>query len=610
MGLAAGQARLLTITGRKSDCEFQSMRLSHQKIALARELADISNEYQNSLNQTKLIYDYYGTGDTSTQLSYGILMSPSALNNYIPTTIADASGKTVLNSKYALAARAAGIPQEGLGTMPSENLRNAFIRELATQEVITNTVAETILSLPYNQQIGFGGGATVAVTTSEGNITDLITYISENSEAFDSSNTRKMYSHDMEHKGDKSEVIVNILTEATVNEDALGDSTQVSNISLGKLLSAADEDQYYLACKDAEGVQAPVFGITLMQNFLTDTGGFIDWLFDEFSAVLDLGDGYTAKALEYAYSQTINLVCKDDTSSTWDGQTGHDYWYGQIGNTDLDWPDYTEYDEDDSDDKKATDFLKPIVNKWQGTGYDEGFEAGCVTDSRYCIGFSAVLATRDIAIDWNDRVTGAINLNNLAKAFLTYFADYMNGVSKTDSMGREVFSVEKGGIEAKGQWSAVEMHLATDNFTYQYTWKSGTEVSSDDLGQATFYDSLFNQICANGWVENRNIEDKNYLQQVLQNGMVYISKMKDDGYYYQGNYATDTYIKEIADESKIAYAESKYNTQKAKLNAKEQTIDLKMKNLDTEITSLTTEYDTVKNTISKNIETGFKRYSA
>ena len=61
MGLAAGQARLLTITGRKSDCEFESMRLSHQKIALARQLADLSNEYQNSLTQTKLVYDYYGT---------------------------------------------------------------------------------------------------------------------------------------------------------------------------------------------------------------------------------------------------------------------------------------------------------------------------------------------------------------------------------------------------------------------------------------------------------------------------------------------------------------------------------------------------------------------
>ena len=60
MGLSAGQARLLSITARKSDCEYKSMQLSHQKLAISRQLEDISNEYQNSLDQTKLIYDYYG----------------------------------------------------------------------------------------------------------------------------------------------------------------------------------------------------------------------------------------------------------------------------------------------------------------------------------------------------------------------------------------------------------------------------------------------------------------------------------------------------------------------------------------------------------------------
>ena len=43
---------------------------------------------------------------------------------------------------------------------------------------------------------------------------------------------------------------------------------------------------------------------------------------------------------------------------------------------------------------------------------------------------------------------------------------------------------------------------------------------------------------------------------------------------------------------------------------KEQTLDLRLKNLDTEISALTTEYDTVKNTISKQIEKTFKRYNA
>ena len=77
MGLAASQARLLTITARKSDCEYQSMNYSHQKIALSRDMNIVSAEYQDALSQTKLVYDYYGNGDPSTQLSYGLLMQPS-----------------------------------------------------------------------------------------------------------------------------------------------------------------------------------------------------------------------------------------------------------------------------------------------------------------------------------------------------------------------------------------------------------------------------------------------------------------------------------------------------------------------------------------------------
>ena len=77
MGLSAAQARLLTITARKSDCEFQSMSLSHQKIALSRDMERISTEYQNSLNNTKLVYDYTGTNTSNMDVSYGLLMTPT-----------------------------------------------------------------------------------------------------------------------------------------------------------------------------------------------------------------------------------------------------------------------------------------------------------------------------------------------------------------------------------------------------------------------------------------------------------------------------------------------------------------------------------------------------
>lgn len=585
MGLAAGQARLLTITARKSDCEYESMRLSHQKIALARDLADLSNEYQNSLNQTKLIYDYYGTGDTSTPLSYGLLMSPSTLNDYLPITITDSLGRVTLNSKYAAAARAAGIPQEGLGSLPSEAMRNAFVQGLYTSGILTKNTAETILGLPYNQQAGFGGGTTTAVTTTSGNIDKLIESLEENGTEF---TTSKLVSS-QQIQGAKDDMNNCIIRTKVIDSSGTATDTDSANLTLAKLLS--DENQYNLDYYGSvRSEQSPVTATAMMQEYLTNPGGFVDWLYDEFSAVLNLGDGYTGKALEYALEETNNLINGPDTEEY---QKWHDEWLNATGNSD--WDESTEWG-----NGNVNGFLDPVGT--QISSGVENYDPNVVINGKNYVGFVYAASNKGRDDDGNDHCTGGINLNNIAKAFLTYFVKYMDGVSNTAADGKEKYYVTAGSLE--------ENRLATNDYLFEYTIKTGSEVSSDDLGQATFYDALFNQICTNGWTENDNIEDNEYLQEMLQSGMMYISKMKDDGYYYQANYATDSYIKEISDDTAIAQAEAKYTTEKAKLNAKEETLDLKMKNLDTEISSLSTEYDTVKNTISKNIEKSFKRYNA
>ena len=607
MGLAAGQARLLSITARKSDCEFRSMSLSHQKISLARQLADLSNEYQNSLDQTKLIYDYYGTGDTNTPLSYGILMSPSALNDYMPTTITDSIGRVVLNNKYASAARAAGIPQEGLGTLPSEAMRNAFIQGLASKGVITNVLASTILGLPYNQEAGFGGGTTVSTIWEPGNITDLCEYLKNNGTSYsiDSNSLPKQDRKNAKDKDATSYVDLGIKDANGFDVTRDHNKTLTANFTVADLLQGSN--QYYLSYEGVKGEQSPVYGIALMQDFLN--GGFIDWIANEFSAVLDLGDGFTSKALEYAKSQTTNLLYKKDIIDGCDEKSGHDYWVKRSDGKDTD--DNTQYltkisfenGELKLTDNSVKQYLDPIGTNVQTKGsQDEKYQSWVVSESENYIGFTFIGSRKGGGDDGNDHATAGLNLNNIAKAFLTYFADYMNGVSQTDIYGNDLYNVKIGRKESS--------NLITEDYLYKFKIKTGTKVSSDDLAQSTFYDALFNQICKNGWSENEKISDSSYLQQMLQNGMLFISKMKDDGYYYQGNYATDPYIKEISDETAIAQAESKYTTEKAKLNTKEETLDLKMKNLDTEISSLTTEYDTVKNTISKNIEKSFKRYSA
>lgn len=543
MGLAAGQARLLTITGRKSDCEYQSMKLSHQKIALARELADLSNEYQNSLDQTKLIYDYYGKGDTSTQLSYGILMNPSALNDYMPITVTDSMGRITLNSKYANVARKAGIPQEGLGTLPSENIRNKFIQGLVGEGLITEDMGTRILKVPYNQNAGFGGDVTVATTTQEGNYTDLLKYIEENcTDSYDLKN------------------ITNGVNQAKTNDGAQdADSDELKSTTLHNLLtshviiSACGQDGDHWADDEAK---------SLANNLSSDASGLFAWLEDELSKVLGVNT-YAQQALAYATKQMSMMF---DTTN------------------------YTNIE-------SISGTRRDVNNRTE----TKKCRQGNIDASQNLIGFSFSKLSMGPG-KRNRNPTIAIDLSNLAQAYLTHFADYMNGISKVDEKGIQVFDVNKG--------QTIGSHLAKDNKTYQYIFGADKTVSSDDMAQATFYDTLFNQICANGWTENNQIEDKTYLQQMLQSGMLYLSKTKNDGYYYQENYATDSYIKEIEDDTKVAQAEAKYTTEKAKLNAKEETLDLKMKNLDTEISSLSTEYDTVKNTISKNIEKSFKRYNA
>lgn len=97
MGLAASQCRLLMLTARKDDVEGSLLKLSNQKLTLARDTADVAEEYSNALNATKLVYN---DGTNSFDLTYNTLMRASSKmdNQYLLT---NASGNVLLNDTYA-----------------------------------------------------------------------------------------------------------------------------------------------------------------------------------------------------------------------------------------------------------------------------------------------------------------------------------------------------------------------------------------------------------------------------------------------------------------------------------------------------------------------------
>lgn len=605
MGLAASQARLLTITARKADCEFQSMKLSHEKIALSRDMERISDEYQAAMGQTKLVYDYYGSGTSQMALNYGLLMTPSAYNDYYPKLLTDNKNRIVLSAPYATAAKAAGIPEEGFNGTPSSAIRNVFVESLMNLGVISAAQAATIESVSYNNAIGLGATFSATAATQEISFSDLKDMI-------------KAYCCDTADYG-----IAGIFTSGEghgsyPNTKYLsqggtdwnfritcgpgnGDSdSRVNSINLYDLLFNNDgKHEYTLSLETGEGATIPVGEFAFMQQWLIgseNSNSFLNWMTDQFAAVLG-GVPENDLALQYAYNQVYDLMYPNEDIQEVATIMANDG--------------YTNWDEDKRGSQTERITKGDLKSKYRGsfneigtsihsTNYDDAEESKYVRrDADDYLGavydYSGSGSTLWVDGGGGRKECVAINLNNLAKTFLTAFQEYRtNSSAYSYNIGPE---------------SNCKFYQPTDDDTFLITADTDITDGSDNLITG-FYDGLFNIICTSGWTENDNITDAEYMQELLKNGSVYISSMGNDGSYYQSSYSTDTYIAEVADTEGIARAEAKYNAAKAKIENKENTIDVKMKSLDTEISSLTTEYDTMKGVISKTIEKSFKRYEA
>lgn len=526
----------------------------------------VSAEYDNAMAQTKLVYDYYGTGSQQNPLAYNLLMTPSQLNNFTPMPLTDSSGRVVLDDRLAKAARDAGIPQEGLDGLPSSDARNAFIDSLAATGYISQVQAENIKKTTYNQAAGVGDANLVNVNTTTGTLSDLIDSVA--GEYFDFSDITQFQN---EHVGnvsveDKTGSVYNKLSFSEILNGDYMFLAQTYNYKCGKM----------------------------SHNNLTVDGGTADvicnasvWdtMFEVFEAKLDTGDLYTQAALAYAKRMVKDMmtnlgegmdVGKDNGKydiGVVGTEEGNDY--SSIGkNIHTNFGGWREYN--DKADRKVHRYARD----------EQSFNV---------IGLNGIYNHDNDGADDDDGCISytTTNLTNMFKAYLTYFAQYMEGL---DTSSYEVKN------------TVPESNLIDEMFTF--TIVTDVDTSGNNLLIAAFWDTLFNQICSKGWVENDNVNDKDYMQESLKNGNMYISTLSDDGFYYLGNYATNSYIKEVTDEEGIAQAEARYKREKAKISNKENILDMKMKNLDTEISSLSTEYDTIKSVIQKNIEKSFKRYQA
>lgn len=189
MGLAASQARFLAITSRKMNCEFQSMQIAQEKLSVTRDLQKASQEYQNSLSATKLVWDT--EDNTVYDLSYDVMMTPSMANDYNPYLVTDTKGKIVLSESMFNAAVDAGVidaktgdPKKGtktIGTETSTNdgSRNAFLYQMGVRNQITPETVTAIKNLGNKgyTNSGIGGEALDKTIANAFNTNSFITYM-------------------------------------------------------------------------------------------------------------------------------------------------------------------------------------------------------------------------------------------------------------------------------------------------------------------------------------------------------------------------------------------------------------------------------------------------
>ena len=576
MGLAASQARFLGITARKNTCELRSMQIAQEKLSITNQLTQISQNYQNSLDATKLVWDSeYITDGSIYDVSYELLMTPSLLNNYSPQLLTNNKGQIVLDSQYANAIRDIAVGdkvvngttetasfedyQTGGADRTEANFRK-FLKGLNEGGILSQSELDDMLraldssSSFYNPTNGLGALVQEKFTTNSMNLNTMKNYINAITDPNSS------YRNDVEQRLADGEITAAIRDQIVAMGNLLnfmksdgsgydyqdiqsGATTTVSGASLGE--KWANDDSTDLTISDSSFNFADLLDkeVTLSSDNVTDIGNalaeFVNAMYgvmQEFFAIdpASVDQDY----LDFAMSQICAL-----NGLTWDSTTGT---------------------------ASATDIA--------GAAYNTGDPASKHT----CI--------------IKNGNNYQISLSNTAKGIITYFEKAVEGF-------------ESGyDVEATGDKKVEDSYYVTRDPEYFYFINNPEAIPIDDETQLLldYYSQMFNQICANGWTENDLVGEEENLKNMLKNGTLFTSTLSEmDGNFYQGPYTSNNFIAEVADEDAIARAEAEYKTKQLQLSAKEEELDIDLQQVDAELSALTTEYDTVKSLISKAVEKGF-----
>lgn len=150
-----------------------------------------------------------------------------------------------------------------------------------------------------------------------------------------------------------------------------------------------------------------------------------------------------------------------------------------------------------------------------------------------------------------------------------------------------------------------ELAAAVDNDNQSLTAEQESAIK--------FYDQLFSAIAEKGWNYNSQVNDNEYINNMLQNNQFFITTMEaktdDEGknYYEYEQSLASNFDNIVAVNDKTAQEDAlvQYEYEKSIINEKETRVDTRMKNLETEQSSINKMLEGIKTERNDNIERTF-----
>lgn len=575
MGMAASQARLLTITARLNHIELESQNLSNAKIRLSDNTQRASDKYIKALNKTEYLYNTYNAkGEMITQDLTG-----AALTNY---------GE--LKNQYGLINSA--------GQILVSELDGKNFQESNTLEEFLDKYG--VLSEP-------GKGEIVQVTNPE--------YAPAMDEY------EKLYDEWMTQKPDPSDE--KYLENVTGSESSLyeqftkgtagGCYTSFMNpCGAGYLgvLHACDVLEHMLDVGEYTTSNGEKFTISAAGtgSWASQPGGH--WWTEGSQSESINNFGGSPVVMEQIRKEIEGKYCCGKEHSEEDGTHYMDCptsWGGCGGQHEL-----------PCDTKEPCDGDMLLTQKIADLYYD------------YAKLFNSGTSTMDLSNpEHRDLYNRMVHLvEHDLKFALEQTTEFNDELYQEDLEAWQAKEPQKPDVP---MYVDKEVRKVTDSDKAQWyinLWHrmNGTSDFKGGFGDSAEYDP------SEGWASKSKTEqswailkdgDMNspeYLKYAIDNGLITIEQVQftnpsdsDSGLenvaWTSVIFDTITDVTEQKDQIAITKAETEYEQALSDIEAKDKQLDVQMKKLDTEHNALQTEYDSIKSVIEKNVERNFKIFS-